>query len=227
MAYTTASLEGINTYAKTTANGKYYFGGTFETKKNRVAGNLLGSLKGEMNFEGSKIISVSDADFGTLYYLASKLYLVDDFGNRLELNSNNDWDVVGVIDIDTSSTDSADNVGYDNGWGDTTGTENNTTKKATVGGWLGGISDVLKGAGDLLKGSNGTTANNFDPEAEVLTKNNTLLYVIIAMVVIVIGVVVYLLTTKRKSVQADNIGMVQPLPNTLPLSGIYNPKRLR
>ncbi len=220
MAYTTNSLEGIKAFTKVAANGKYYFGGTFETKKNRVEDDFIGNLKGEMSYEGAKIISVSDADFGTLYYLATKLYLVDGFGNRLELNDNGGWDVVGVVDLDTTSTDVEDN-----GWGDTTETEtgtgtNNPTKNATVGGWLGGVTDVLKGANDLLKGSNNATdSNNFDPEADS-HKSNTVLYVIIALVVIIIGVIVYLLTKKK----APPVPI--PVQPSQPLSGIHKPKRL-
>lgn len=213
MAYTTDALNGIKAYAITTANGKYYFGGEFETKKNRVTGDFLGNLQGEMNADGSLVLSISDPDFGTLYYLATKVYLLDEFGNRLEINSNDDWDVVGTADVDNTDVEST----VDNGWGDT-----NTDNKSGSGvsGWLGGITDLLKGAGTLINGSK--TANSFDDAVDTPSSNGSvLLYVIIGVAVIIIGITIYVLTKKKKPLPVQNTTV------STPLAGISKPKRLR
>lgn len=220
MAYTTDALTGIKAYAITTANGKYYFGGDFETKKNRVVGDFLGNLQGEMNADGSLVLSISDPDFGTLYYLATKVYLLDEFGNRLEINSNGDWDVVGTADVD--NTDSGSDNSLDNGWGGTTDNKSGSGSGSGSGvsGWLGGITDLLKGAGTLLNGSK--TANSFDDAVDTPSSNgNVLLYVIIGVAIIIIGVTVYVLTKKKKPLPVQNTTI------STPLAGISKPKRLR
>lgn len=221
MAYTTGSIQGIKAYAKTTANGKYYFGGTFETKKNRVANDFLGTLKGELDADGVLVLGIDDADFGTLYYLATKVYCIDGFGNQLEINATGEWDVVGVVDVTTDNADNA--TGYDNGWGTSSGgtvSTSSSNKSTSIGSILDGVSNVLKGAGDLIKGGNNTNgAFGSDTPTDTPQKSNIVTYVVVALVLIILGVLAYLFFPKKKNVPVP-VGIEQPL------AGINKPKKL-
>lgn len=212
MAYSTTDLIGLTAYAKTTAKGKYYFEGKFEEKKTVQAGVEIGVLKGSMVADdGNTVLSIADAAYGSLYYLNRKIYLKDGFGNRLESNDDEEWEIVAVEDIpDTPDvTDVADT-----GWGNTIPKNN---------GILGGISDVFKNAGDLLKK---TPTNNINVEAEPKTGNSNIVkYVIIGGIVALAILIVYLLVKKPKDTAQQMMQVASPqadVPSPV-LSGL--PKR--
>ncbi len=196
MAYSTTDLIGLTAYAKATAIGKYYFEGVFENKKTVQAGVEIGVLKGKMVADdGNTVLSITDAAYGSLYYLNRKVYLKDGFGNRLETNDNEEWEIVTVEDIpDTPDV-------ADTGWGNTLPKNN---------GILGGISDVIKNAGDLLKKTPKTTNDPTIDTPQLKSNSNVLKYVIIGAIVALAILIVYLLVKKPKDTVQQMMQVASP-----------------
>jgi hypothetical protein len=195
MAYSTTDLIGLTAYAKSVAIGKYYFEGKFADKKTVQAGVEIGVLKGSLVAEdGNTVLSVADAAYGSLYYLNRKIYLKDGFGNRLESNDDEEWEIVGVEDI-TDTPDIADT-----GWGNTLPKNN---------GILGGISDVLKNAGDLLK-KTPTVDLSIDNTPLPKSNSNVLKYVIIGAIVALAILIIYLLVKKPKDMVQQMMQVASP-----------------
>ena len=199
MAYSNTDLIGLTAYAKTTAIGKYYFEGVFEDKKTVQAGVEIGVLKGSMVADdGNTVLSIADAAYGSLYYLNRKIYLKDGFGNRLETNDDDEWEIVAVEDI----TQTPDNSGVaDTGWGNTLPKNN---------GILGGISDVIKNAGDLLKKTPKTGDPMIDNTPQKNAKSNVLKYVIIGGIGALSVLIIYLLVKKPKATMQQMSVMASP-----------------
>ena len=146
MAYTTSDLVGLSVFAKTaTTTGKYYFEGEYEDKKTFQKDAEMGKLLRDSTYLNKLLVSVSDAGFGTLYYLASEVYLKDGFGSRLELGADGKtWIQISINGVPTDDDDDDQTI-------------TKPVVKSDNKGVLGGVKDVIDSANDLLKGGKKTT----------------------------------------------------------------------
>ena len=215
MAYSTTDLVGLMAYAKSIAKGKYYFEGIFEEKKTVQTGVEIGKLKGSMVADdGNTVLAIDDANYGTLYYLNRKIYLKDGFGNRLESNDNEEWEIVAVETIDDTIEDP-----IDSGWG------NSLPAKNT--GIIGGIRDVVKKAGDLIKNApNGNDPSLNNTNTQQKSSSNVVKYIIIAAIAGLVILIIFLLVKTPKQPEVQQMMQVAKPQSDVPnpvLSGL--PKR--